>query len=880
MGRAAESNDSDSELVAPDASALARRLGDVRELVFRREYVDARRSLEALAPYLMDSVGRPLDGAVSLVVEHQLCFATVVCEVDGDIDRALSIVGGAADLVRAEHIDHLRARAIAQEAFVLQRAGRDVDALEILADADAALDRAPPMDAAQILLNRGILRLDHGSLADAMADFREAERVASAAGFARRTRWARHNQGWVAYLEGDLPRALALMDHDGRIVGASKRGERVSAINAMDMAQVLTEAGLLDEAAHLLDDAIDDLAVAQRAQDEGEARLARARLALLNGELDVARSQAASAAECFEARRNRRWLRRAEMARLAALVEQAQLMYDQEGQAPELAAELRVQIAEFLESAEVDDDEQLVLSTHLMAAEASLVADDVEAAGRHATAVDLDHARSISLRMRWHRVQAELAHRRGGDVGTVVATAMGELARRQAELGSLDLRTAMAIHGREVAEIGVSSALTSGDAASIHFAIEQSRASSTRLAPVRVELDDDEQVLLSSLRRATAGEGLGGVARDLTAHDVADEARNRLRARAWHRRGGAARAELVGLAAASDVLGQHGAIAATWVRQGHRLLAATVDADGLEVVDAGRIDAVLAAVERIRSDLSALLLGGVPELVRATMRSSLARDLARVDELLLGAVEAGSRSLVAVPSGALSLVPWPLLPSRSGHATTVAPCLTAWVGAVAKSRTGSGVAAVAGPRLQRAVPEVAAVANQWPRAATWTGDLATTSLVRQVLRTADVVHLAVHGRHRASSPLFSSLELADGPLVAHEVVDDVAARLVVLSACEVGTAQVRHGDEPLGLTAALQHAGAGTVLAGLTPVRDVDAHDVMVEVHRQLAAGHPPAHALGVAVAAAAADGVPVAFTCAGAGLVALGDDGEMDRST
>ena len=87
---------------------------------------------------------------------------------------------------------------------------------------------------------------------------------------------------------------------------------------------------------------------------------------------------------------------------------------------------------------------------------------------------------------------------------------------------------------------------------------------------------------------------------------------------------------------------------------------------------------------------------------------------------------------------------------------------------------------------------------------------------------ARIAHVAAHGVHQTENPLFSSLRLADGPLFAHEL--DQTARTpdhVVLSACELGLATVRPGDEALGLTSVLLHLGTRSVVAGVARVGDV-----------------------------------------------------------
>jgi CHAT domain-containing protein len=106
--------------------------------------------------------------------------------------------------------------------------------------------------------------------------------------------------------------------------------------------------------------------------------------------------------------------------------------------------------------------------------------------------------------------------------------------------------------------------------------------------------------------------------------------------------------------------------------------------------------------------------------------------------------------------------------------------------------------------------------------------------------------------------------LVDGPVVGYDL-DRVSQppQQVVLSACELGQATVRLGDEALGLTRALLHSGTSTIIAGVAKVSDEGAADLMVDYHRRLAAGAAPAYALAEAVEAAAE---PIPFVCFGAG--------------
>ena len=77
-----------------------------------------------------------------------------------------------------------------------------------------------------------------------------------------------------------------------------------------------------------------------------------------------------------------------------------------------------------------------------------------------------------------------------------------------------------------------------------------------------------------------------------------------------------------------------------------------------------------------------------------------------------------------------------------------------------------------------------------------------------------MLHIAGHGRHTGENPLFSAVELVDGPWFGYDI-DELrrTPSTVVLSACELGRVSVRSGEEAIGMSAAWLHAGARTVLS-------------------------------------------------------------------
>jgi CHAT domain-containing protein len=94
---------------------------------------------------------------------------------------------------------------------------------------------------------------------------------------------------------------------------------------------------------------------------------------------------------------------------------------------------------------------------------------------------------------------------------------------------------------------------------------------------------------------------------------------------------------------------------------------------------------------------------------------------------------------------------------------------------------------------------------------------------------------------------------------------------MILSACDSARAVVRAGDELMGLTSALLAIGAGLIVASTVAVPDAPTRPFMLELHRRLQAGAPPAAALVAARASATGHGdagrvARDAFLCLGAG--------------
>jgi hypothetical protein len=219
----------------------------------------------------------------------------------------------------------------------------------------------------------------------------------------------------------------------------------------------------------------------------------------------------------------------------------------------------------------------------------------------------------------------------------------------------------------------------------------------------------------------------------------------------------------------------------------------------------------------------------------------------------------GERRVVLTPSGVLAGAPWSLLPGLVGRPLTIPSSATRWLELHAgPTPAPRRVALVAGPGLARAEEEVTRAAAEWQQASVLSGPESTAANVARLAAEVDVLHLAGHGTHPGENPLFAAVGLADGPWFGYDIdLLPAIPSTVVLSACELGRASVRSGEESVGMTAAWLHAGARSVLSSPVVIADDVACDALARWHALVSGGSAPADALAE-VAAAADDVVPL----------------------
>lgn len=762
-----------------------------------------------------------LEGTLSYV-EVELGRPTVGLAL---LDNALSRYGRLAD----EEAGVL----LAQRALVRVRLG-DLDAaMPDFAQAIRLLAKEPA-ELGKVLNNRGNLFLERGQPMRAIHDFESAivqyDLTLNPVARAK----AEHNLGYAAMLQGDLAEALRRMDHAHLSL---RRESSALAVMAMqDRAEALLAAGLIDEGLKELRGAVAGFGSMRLRRYQAEAEFVLARILAPSEPVEAART----------ARRAAR--------RFSVVGAPLQALRCR-------AIEVTCRLQRGLPVPGADD---LVDELRTARLDRDALAIEVPLRARAGIPVRLPRNAPLSLRLlAADSIAAQQA--RSGQQRPALATirrGLAELQRTQAALGSLDLQTALAAHGHRLAELGLHLALRDGSPKLVFEWVERTGALAGRVEPVRPPSDETMAADLTELRllsmRAPSS-GSPGAERQA-------ELLQRVRERAWRDPGSARLADVVGMGKLKRHLASSGAVLLAPLSDADRAWALVVGPTTSRLVSLGSLQAIRAELSGLPADLD-LEAADLPPGIAQSVRVSLLDRLDRLDELILGPARAQLTSdrIVINPTGLFSGVAWTLLPSLRGRAVTIPRSASAWVSARERPHEFATAGFVAGPRVSRSANEARHASTYWPSAEVVSGEDATASAVSSLAGRVDLLHLAAHGHHVADNPLFSNLELVDGPWFGYDL-DQLpqVPETVILSACELGATTIRRGDELLGLTTAWLHAGARCVIASPASVSDEVAAAILPDMHAELAQGAAPADAL--ASATARHPDLLSTFQCYGAG--------------
>jgi tetratricopeptide (TPR) repeat protein len=756
-----------------------------------------------------------------------------------------------------------------QRGLLLLRTGRWADALAQFTAAEPLLSADREMLAA-VLLNRGVLHLNTGDVRRARSDLRHASDVAVAAGLEHIAAMTTHNLGYCELLSGDIPAALHLFDAAAAVYGRIAPGNMP--VLETDRARALIAAGLASDAVSELDSAITAFRRQRLHQYCAEAELTRAQAALATGDLLAARLWSTAAIRRFRARGNEAWAASAELTRLRARLGFAQGVRSapaagRGGRMAHVAIEAK-HLAERLRAHGLRTDAALA---ELIAARALIATGRLDDCVRSLAASGAARTLPLEVALLRRLVLAEFAALEG-DTGRALAELRGGLAMlhtRRGQLGSLDLQTGAAALGAELADKGLRLVLDRGSARQVFTWLERSRAQAFRVRPVRPPADPEEATVLAELRQLSTLIRMAELngAPDPSSVAKRAELQRLVRQRSWRASG---LGEIIAETTVADVgqaLAENGQVFAGILVREERMLAVTIRDERVRLVYLGDFAPAAEAARRLTADLDALAGRRLPSRLETVIRDSIRyQTKILTDQLVAPLLPAfGDSGAVIVPSGALGGIPWSLIPGLRGRPVTVAPSASWWLAAQRSARPGIAARPllVAGPYLHHAIPEITEIAAIYPGSRPLTGQEATVEATLRALDGAELAHLAAHGHHDRDNVLFSRLDLADGPLMAHDIQRlSTAPKHVVLSACDVGRTVVRPGDEILGFTAALLHIGTRTVISSVTRVADDATVGVMTGYHRALRSGTRPAEAL----AAASEKEEFSPFVCFGAG--------------
>jgi tetratricopeptide (TPR) repeat protein len=807
------------------AGVVLRDFGDVREAI--EEFKNARRFARKAG-----DLDRESEASASL--GSAWVFA-------GQTRRGLSVLDTA--LRRSHGVP--ASRILTRRAGVLWILGRYTEARR---DAQAAVDLLSGAGdlvwEARALHWRAAAYLALGDIERADRDYARVETLWAACGQQLEYASARQERAVAAHARGDLPTALAHLDHAQGLFDQLGVFEAELVVNRCT---VLLAAGLARDALREVDAAISTIESDHGSMTKhAELLYSSALAAVATGDLSLAQSRSAEALRLFRRQQRPWWAARAELALLLCR------FAGEDRSAPLLQAARRV-------TARLDElDAARAVDAHLLTGRVALARGRRDEAGRHLrSAAAARHRGQLRTRSAGWLAQATWYEAEGRWRGMLAACDRGLalLDLHLRTLGATELRTLATAQGAQLAGMVLRYAVRRENARLFLEWSERWRATVLRVTPVRPPSDSDLVADLAALRNVVTR--LDSAPDSRAAAPALQRERRRLEA--------AVRQRVLHTPAVAGGIAEPFVTADLLEQLGNTDLVELADVDGqlyAVVVGGGRLNLehvgpIRAAMHSLDHALFALRREGSG---RGTYRLDLTEIGRRLELSLLGESVNLLRGgpVVVVPTGRLHAVPWGLMPSLRERATAVAPSASAWLRARRAAQPEENrVVLVGGPRLATGGAEVRHLAAQYPDALVLADGGAIAEHVMAAMDGAWLVHMAAHGTFRADSPLFSAIELDDGPLTVYDLERlKRAPHLVVLSSCSSAVGVAVGADELLGLVSALISLGSAGVVASVVPVNDPATVSLMIALHDHLRAGSGLAEALTLARHAVSDDSV------------------------
>jgi tetratricopeptide (TPR) repeat protein len=730
-----------------------------------------------------------------------------------------------------------------QRAVLCKRAGRIDEAMALYDEVIPQLRRdGHELLLARMLGNRSEVHTRAGNTAAAIDDLEAARSLFDRLGQEYVGLQVRHNLAWAVAYAGDVPQALRLLDE---VTAAFARLGHEPTVPMVSRAEILLAAGLSSDAAEPAADAARRLMADGNRSTAAEAWLLVAHAHRLDGDHRAAAAAAATARDLFAELGvdGWRWAAEFEIVRNQAAL-----------------GELGADALDHLDDVAAGLDTSGNARSHAVAlALAATVAAEHHDLGRARRLVD-DAARVA----RRHRAlestlavaQARAAVARAGDPAGArrhLRAGLDELARDRALFAAADARDATTSLAGGITDLAMRVAASDGRPAQVFEWIERVRAATPVARPALPPVDDDLATRFARLRAAAVEVRRAELDGAPTTSMLAElrQLEHAVRARLLVEQVRPARPERPArLGQLRAVLGERELVAVA--AAGSEYIAVVVGGRSrtVRLGERGIVDRAVERVQRaLHGTITAAVDAGAPSSVLEARHRQLDAAVQQLDALLVAPLHLGAGAVVLVVPARLHGVPWRGLPGMRGRAVSLAPSATWWsaTASAAASTASSGSAlAVAGPRLAQAPSEVAAIGGVHRTAEILAGPQATVAAVIDGFTRASIAHVSAHGRFRADNALWSTLELADGPLTVYELerVTRVPAT-IVLASCHSALGASRSGDGLVGLSSTLLGLGATSVVVSVAALPDAQATtEAMVALHRGLSSGHSAAHAL------------------------------------
>lgn len=771
----------------------------------------------------------------------------------GSIPSALEL----ADSVRRFLDDTAVAELDFKCALAYQEMGRLEESFAIYTQALTHISAGPDRALeARLRGNRGTVLAYLGRFKHAFEELERAEALAAGSNHLLLAGGIAQNRGFALARSGNVVDALRAFDTADGFYRSLDYPGRYEGLLAADRSDALMTAGLDSDALASAERAVRLLAEQGDVIDLAEARLLLARAQLANGHTAAGRRTALEATAEFEQAGRSAW---SALSRYVALMAEART-FDDSTTTGDRAASVAEQLESVGWSAEA-------ASARIVGAQAHLRRGAIdEATQLLGFAAQARHRGTPDRRARaWHAT-AMLRLAQGNRTGAKRALTAGVkvVLEHQLEVAATELRIGASRHAAELAELGLALALEDGRGIDVLRWGERLRANALRRTSAEAPSDPGLTAALAELRRREAQ-----VRSAIERGDDATPLRTELRKQETRVSNAARVVKRTGDAQAIefriDRLRRRlrSTVLVEFVRAGDVLAALVVTKRAVRLRSIGNVATTDAALDQMRFGLSRLANERSSPTSLAATRLALLDTLCTLDQTLLQPLDIPQHgSLVIVPTGSLHGVAWQALPSIRDRAVTVTPSARHWHTRKRRRRSPGRMVVIEGPGLRHSREEAGVVHAQYSYATWLTAAESSVEATLRELEGAELAHFVCHGHFRADSPMFSSLELADGALTIFDLERlGRAPRRAILPACNAGTIQRLSGDEVLGTATALIGIGVETVVAPLSVINDRASAPLMGSFHSLLRRGDSPQRALA-ALRATADEQDAASFGC------------------